>query len=146
MKSFPLFGLLATAAGTLLIMSTVAVADDPPKHHEHFMACAKACAACQLECDSCFAHCKHLVGEGKKEHATSVQTCVDCSEFCSLAAKLAARHSPFAIAACEGCAKACDGCAAECEKFKDDEHMARCAKECRACAKACREMLEHVKQ
>src|SRR5437867_12605866 len=108
MKMLPLLALVAVLS--VLTLAIAAVRADAPQsgHHEHFMACAKACTACQLECDSCFHHCKHLVAEGKKEHAPTVQTCVDCSEFCSLAAKLCARQSPFAVTACEGCAKACD--------------------------------------
>jgi hypothetical protein len=114
-------------------------------HKEAFAKCAKACADCQVECDACFSHCKDLLTAGKKEHATTLQMCVDCAECCTLAAKLTARGSPFAGNACETCAKCCDECAAACEKFKDDEHMARCAKVCRTCAAECREMLKHLR-
>src|SRR5437763_12809666 len=101
MKTFILIS-AATLLPALALAIAAARADEPQSgHHEHLMACAKACTACQLECDACFHHCKHLVSEGKKEHAPTVQTCVDCSEFCSLAAKLCARNSPFAVAACE---------------------------------------------
>lgn len=111
--------------------------------HEHFAKCAKACADCQVMCDSCFHHCAALVAKGKKEHVKSMHACVDCADFCSLAARLSARHSQFAVTACVGCAKTCDECAAECEKFKDDKHMADCAKSCRECAKSCRVMIKH---
>jgi hypothetical protein len=113
-------------------------------HAEHFMKCAKACAECQLECDSCFTHCVSLLGEGKKEHAATAQLCADCSACCQLGSSLSARQSPLAGPACEACAKACDICAAACEKLPSDKHMAQCAKSCRDCAKACREMLKHV--
>ncbi len=115
------------------------------EHHAVFQKCARACADCQLQCDSCFTHCRTLLTEGKKDHAKTVQTCADCAECCKLAATLTARSSPFSVPACECCAKCCDECAAACGKFKEDKHMAECAKSCRDCAKACREMLEHLK-
>lgn len=34
-----------------------AVAQDKPEHHGDYDACAKACLACQKECDTCAAHC-----------------------------------------------------------------------------------------
>jgi hypothetical protein len=147
MKTMPGYGLSAVALALvgLVLSNPVARADEHP-HAEHMLKCARVCGECQIECDSCFAHCKGLLTEGKKEHAKTLQTCVDCSECCSLAAKLSARSSPFAVAACECCAKCCDECAAECEKFKSDEHMARCAKSCRACAKECRDMIQHLKK
>src|SRR5205823_4686303 len=67
MKTFPLCGPLALMAA--LALAAAAPAADSPHHHDAMMKCAKACAACQLECDSCLAHCKHLLSEGKKEHA-----------------------------------------------------------------------------
>lgn len=117
-------------------------ADESP-HHEHFMSCAKACADCQLQCDTCFHHCAMLVTDGKQEHAKCMLLCVDCGDCCKLAASLAARHSPLAGLACDCCAKCCDECATACEKLSNDKEMAACAKECRGCAKACREMLKH---
>jgi hypothetical protein len=124
---------------------TQALAQQPDAHHEHFVKCAKACAECQVSCDSCFHHCSALVAAGKKEHVKTMHSCVDCAEFCALAAKLSARQSPLSATACDGCAKACDDCAKECEKFRDDKHMADCAKACRDCAKSCRTMIEHLK-
>ena len=114
------------------------------EHAKHFNECAKACADCQLQCDMCFKHCQDLAAEGKKEHATTAQLCVDCADFCKLAGSLSARQSMLAGSACESCAKACDMCATSCEKFPDNKHMAQCAKSCRECAKACRAMLKHV--
>jgi hypothetical protein len=150
---------LASAAWTLapaLITAMIAVlinlgsaqavhAVQGHKHHGAFAACAKACADCQLQCDSCFEHCAGLVEGGQKDHAASMHTCIDCAECCGLAAHLTARSSSFAHHACDCCAKCCDECAAACAKFPDDEHMAACAKSCQDCAKACREMLEHLK-
>jgi hypothetical protein len=141
-------GLAVTAVCLLGLTGGVGRAADPVDvhmHQEHFLKCAKACTDCQLMCDSCFAHCSALLVAGKKEHAETMQTCVDCAECCKLAATLSARQSPFAINACECCAKCCDDCATACEKFKDDKHMADCAKSCRDCAKACRDMLKHMK-
>lgn len=129
----------------VLVPAQTVRADEHEMHHAaHFMACAKACVECQLHCDSCFKHCLAKLTEGNKEHAKTVQSCVDCADHCKLAAALSARMSPYAKFACDGCAKTCDECAAACEKFPDDKHMAACAKSCRDCAKACREMVKHV--
>ena len=117
---------------------------DGHHHHEMFDKCAKACADCQLQCDMCFAHCKALLAQGKKEHEKTAQLCVDCADCCKLAATLTARMSPLAAEACDCCAKCCDKCAEACEKFPDDKHMAVCAKSCRDCAKECRAMLKHL--
>ena len=54
------------------------------------MALQQACADCQIQCDMCFAHCKGLLAEGKKEHEKTTQLCVDCAECCKLAATLTA--------------------------------------------------------
>lgn len=134
-----------TAAGLAALPTGVARAEQgADAHHEQMMKCAKACADCQISCDMCFHHCAELLTKGTKEHAKTMHLCVDCAECCSTAARLAARHSPLAAAACECCAKCNDECAAACEKFKDDKHMAMCAKSCRDCAKACREMIKHL--
>ena len=85
-----------------------------------------------------------LLIEGKKDHAVSMGTCLDCADFCGLAAKLAWRQGPMAVVACEGCAKSCDTCGDACARFPDDQHMSRCAKACRDCARACRDMVSHV--
>jgi hypothetical protein len=144
MKKLPMIGLVPVFLTAFLLSAPPLRAQEHP-HSEHMMKCARACADCQLECDSCFAHCRALLGEGKKEHAKTAQTCSDCADVCSLAAKLSARGSPYAGSICDACAKTCDDCAAACEKFPDDQHMKKCATTCRACAKACREMVEHLK-
>ena len=140
-----LFGFVALAAGLFAVGGRTARADDPhAAHAQHFMQCAKACAACQIECDSCAAHCANLVAGGQKEHLTTLRTCQDCADICKTAASSSARGGPFAREICEACAKACDGCAKACEKHPDDKHMASCAKACRDCAKACRDMIGHL--
>ncbi len=116
----------------------------PPHAHGEFDKCAKACADCMLQCESCLHHCVRLVVEGKKDHAATARTCNDCGDFCALAAKVVGRHGPTAVTTCEGCARVCDTCAAACEKFPDDDHMKACARACRECSKACREMIEHA--
>ena len=141
MRFVSLFSLLT---GGMFLFSPISTLK-AEEHGEHFMACAKICAACQLDCDACHSHCLKLLAEGKKEHAKTVEACVDCGDCCKLAATLSARNSPYAFAACECCAKCCDDCAAACEKFPEDKHMAECAKKCHECAKACREMLKHAK-
>jgi hypothetical protein len=114
-------------------------------HAAHFLACARACADCSLQCDSCHHHCEQLVIKGSKDHAKSMELCVDCGEACRFAGSLTARHSRLSVLACECCAKCCDECATACEAFKDDRHMSDCAKSCRDCAKACRDMVKMVK-
>ena len=140
--------LAGMGAGAAILTGVGAAFADDKKgddHHEHFAACAKACAACMLECDMCFHHCAEQLTAGKKEHAATLHTCIDCAECCKTAASLVARHSPFAAHACECCIKCTEACATACEKFPDDKHMAACAKACRDCAKACKEMLNHLK-
>lgn len=135
------------AGAAVLAAAGTAFADDKKgdDHHEHFTACAKVCAACMIECDMCFHHCAEQLAAGKKEHAATLHTCIDCAECCKTAASLVARHSPFAAHACECCIKCTEACAAACEKFPNDTHMVACAKACRDCAKSCKEMLQHMK-
>jgi hypothetical protein len=138
---------VGVAALAWLGLGGSAPADDKDKaHHAHgpYATCARACAECSLQCESCFAHCSHLVAEGKKDHVRSMRTCNDCGDFCALAARITGRHGPTAVTTCEACAKVCDMCGAACEKFPDDEHMKACAKSCRDCAKACREMIKNA--
>jgi len=133
------------AALAVIVLSTAGQAVSAEHEHaEHFTKCAKVCANCQVECDSCFKHCLDLVAGGKKEHAATAQLCVDCAECCKTCSTLCARQSPLSRPMLECCAKCCDDCAAACEKFPDDKHMATCAKSCRDCAKECREMLKHL--
>jgi hypothetical protein len=144
------FGIVAAAAlaATALEHKVFAQAKkssegQPHTGHGNMAACAKACADCQLECDSCAAHCAQMIQQGRKEHATTLATCQDCADACTAAARITARGGPFAAVICRACAEACARCGKECEKFPDDGHMKRCAEECRQCEKACREMVEH---
>jgi hypothetical protein len=139
---------MVVGAAALMLVACWSVsakeAADKDAHGEHFTACAKACADCMRECESCAHHCAYQVAEGKKEHLTTLGTCADCGEFCAQAAKIVSRHGPMSVLTCESCAKACDVCGTACEKFPDDDHMKRCAKACRDCAKACRDMVGHA--
>lgn len=136
----------ATAVGLTALKQVGAqepVAKAHNEHGEHFMKCAKVCADCQLQCDSCFKHCLALLADGKRAHSMAAQLCADCAECCGTCSTLCARESILARPMLECCAKCCDECAAACEKISDDKHMAECAKSCRECAKHCREMLKH---
>jgi hypothetical protein len=118
-------------------------ADEPKSDHARAMEhCLKECVRCAKECEMCFAHCTKMVAQGKKEHLRTLRTCLDCGEFCAVAAKLMARHGAFMGLMCEACAKACDACGAECEKFPNDPKMKQCADACKDCAKACRDMVK----
>lgn len=137
-------GLRARAQNTARATKTPAAAAGASSHqhvHHGMSECAAACAGCQMACDSCAAHCLGLLEEGKKAHAETLQTCLDCAEVCAAADRIVARGGPFSEIICRACADACARCAEACEKFPDDEHMADCAKECRKCATACQQML-----
>ncbi len=124
-------------------------AADEPKGHDHpqhmsaeMEKCLKECVRCAKECESCFQHCVGLVAEGHKEHVHTLRTCIDCADYCALAAKLISRHAAIVNPICDACAKACDTCGAACEKHSHDEQMKRCAEACKDCAKACRDMVK----
>ena len=136
------FSLLATTLVVAVIVPPGPSARAQHEHDEHFTKCARACAECQLECDSCFKHCLTLLTGGQKEHARSAQLCADCAECCKTCSTLCARQSPLARHMLECCEKCCTECAAACEKLPDDKHMAACAKSCRACAKECHALLK----
>ena len=136
--------LMSAALAATVISANGSTARAADNHADHTTKCAKVCADCQVQCDSCFSHCLALVADGKKEHAKTAQLCVDCAECCKTCATLCARQSPLARHVLACCEKCCDECAAACEKYPDDEHMAACAKSCRDCAKECREMLKHL--
>jgi hypothetical protein len=124
-------------------------ADEKPAdkaHQEHgvYVACAKACGVCTLQCLGCSRHCENLVIEGKKDHVKTMRLCTDCGEICATSGKIVARLGPLSATVCDACAKCCDTCGEACERFPDDEHMNACAKACRDCAKACRDMIKHA--
>lgn len=117
------------------------------EHDQHKMmhdkiheACLKACSDCAKACDEAFHHCVMMVGQGKKEHALSVQLLSDCAGFCSLSACMIAKHSPLMAYSCSACAEACKVTAAEVGKF-DMPEMKMAAKMLIACEKSCREMV-----
>lgn len=147
-RQFALHSVSAAAAAAF--GSAVHAADaKKPAGHEHHLdevmsACAKSCSDCQRACDSCSTHCAKQLEQGHKEHAVTLATCLDCSDFCAAASQIVARTGPFSALICESCATACDRCAKECEKFPQDQHMTACAEECRRCEKACKAMLPHL--
>ena len=141
--SLAMFTTLATMIGSANLSAQPQV-KPANLHDKHFDDCANICAECQIVCEKNFHHCSQLVESGKKEHAKAMILSLDCAEFCTLSAKLTARHSPLAAPSCETCAKACDACAAECEKFPDQPEMKACAETCKKCAASCREMVKMV--
>jgi hypothetical protein len=131
-------------AGFTVLAGVEAHAEEGHAQHEQTDQCARACADCQIDCDSCFHHCAELIATGDKTYAKAMRLCVDCADLCATAARLVSRQSPLCTLACEACAKACDECAAECEKFPSDKQLAGCAQSCRNCAKACRDMINRM--
>lgn len=149
-RDFTVAGLTAVGLGALqnavLAQAPGAAGTRPADaHHNEMMeACAKACSDCQRECESCATHCARQLEAGKKDHAKTLATCLDCASFCVAAASIVARSGPFSALICKACVDACAMCAKECEKFPDDKHMKECAAECRKCEKACKEMVAHA--
>jgi len=136
----------AVLCGAAVLLQTRA-ADTPPAHTHHaghFDQCARICAQCLTDCESCYAHCAGLLAEGHKDHATTAEACNDCADLCRVSASLSARGSLLAPEVCDACAAACDRCVVLCGEFKDDAHMQQCAKTCGECAAACREMVQHA--
>jgi hypothetical protein len=105
------FYLMAVALTMAVVAPVGPYALAQHEHAEHFMKCAKVCADCQVQCDSCFKHCLTRLAEDKKEHAKTAQLCADNSECCKTCSSLCARESPLANPMLECCAKCCDECA-----------------------------------
>ena len=141
LRSFLLMTVTITVAG-VFPAGLSALAQN--EHVEQFTKCAKVCADCQVQCESCKKHCLKLSAEGKKEHGRMAQMCADCSDCCKTCSALCERKGPLSLFMLECCSKCCDQCAAACEKIATDEHMAACAKSCRECAKICRTMIEDL--
>jgi len=142
-----LMGTLGTAGAAALLAGTATAAQKGSEHHaEHFDACAKACASCQIECHRCSQHCATLTADGQKQHLETMKFCADCGDICATAANIMARRGVLSWTICQACVEACDKCAAACAKFPDDKPMKACADECKKCAKACREMLDYIKK
>jgi hypothetical protein len=146
------FGRIGAMACGLSLIALVGFAQQLPQiqpgahaeHSEMLQMCAKACADCQLSCDSCSTHCARMLNDGQKEHLASLMTCQDCADVCSAASQIVSRGGPFSNVICSACADACGRCAKECEKFPNDKHMKTCAEECRKCEKSCQGMVKHV--
>lgn len=137
------FLLTLVVATSVSFLGYLPAAQESSDHQVSHDACAKACLACQRECDICAAHCAKMVESGKKEHAVTMHTCEDCSVICASAAKIVGRKGPFSEVICVACADACKRCGDACAKHASDAVMKKCADECKKCEKACREMLEH---
>jgi hypothetical protein len=93
------------------------------------LSCADACAAEKMDMGQC------------------IRVCLDCSDVCEAAGKLATRrtgsNAKVLRETLELCARVCDECAAECEKH-DHEHCKLCAQMCRECAADCRVAAESL--
>ena len=91
-------------------MGTMArAADHKPEGHKHdesLEECAEACNECQRECDACAQHCAMLLGAGKKEHMATLQSCQDCADICTAAARIVARGGAYMKIICMACADA----------------------------------------
>ncbi len=144
MNSRVLPSFLGISVALLMALACGSGQADEHKHAGHMEECAKACALCMRECESCSDHCARLLASGKIEHLATLQTCTDCADICATAAKITSRHGPMAVTICEACAKSCDTCGAACQKNATDKHMQECANACRTCALACREMIKHI--
>ncbi len=60
-KFQPLVAVFAMAA-LMPLLASAEIKEDA----KMMKKCALACATCQIECDSCFAHCLQLVADGKR--------------------------------------------------------------------------------
>src|SRR6516162_122471 len=86
------FSLMAATLAIAVVAPVGQSARAQHGHAEHFLKCAKVCADCQLQCDSCFKHCLTLLADGKKEHAKTAQLCADCGECCKTCSTLCAKE------------------------------------------------------
>lgn len=145
-REFTVAGLTAATLGAFqgLAAAQQPGTKAPPHSHGDMDECAKECSACARECESCATHCAKQLEAGKKEHAKTLASCLDCATICNAAASIVARSGPFAVTICKACIDACAMCAKECEKFPDDKHMKDCAELCRKCEKECKEMVAHA--
>ena len=70
-----------------------------------------------------------------------VRTCLDCSDVCEAAYRVATRRTGQNVAVIRAmlsaCIEACEVCEAECAQH-DNDHCRRCAQMCRECAADCR--------
>ncbi len=144
-----ILGVLGAGAAGLTALSAGEAAAQQGKEHAHHHDkthedCLKACGDCAKACDETFHHCVMMVGEGKKEHAKSVQLLSDCAGFCALSACMIAKHSPLMMHSCMACAEACKETAAEVGKF-DSDAMKDAVKMLNRCEESCRNMVKAMK-
>lgn len=89
---------------------------------------------CATACENCASSCLN------EADVTTMAPCIkidrDCTEICSLVARLLMRGSDYAPELLGFCEKVCNLCAEECEKHAH-EHCKKCAAACRQCAAAC---------
>lgn len=149
------FGLAGFSAAALAAVGQPAHARDSHEHgsssphrgyRDEWRKCAKACSDCQRECSRCAMHCANMIIEGHEGHEKTLQSCLDCADFCAAAANIVARGGPFGTLICEPCAQACRRCGDECREFSDDSFMRDCAEECFACEDACRSMTRQARR
>lgn len=91
---------------------------------------------CVLACEHCATSC--LEEEDVKKMAPCIKLDRDCSDMCTLAARLLQRDSVIAHQFLLLCEEICRLCSDECRKH-DTEHCQKCAEACRVCAEACHE-------
>jgi hypothetical protein len=90
---------------------------------------------CALACEACASACL------AEEDVTMMTRCIeldrDCSDVCSLAARLVLRESEVASHYLKAVEEICELCAEECNKH-EHAHCKACAEACQSCAEACR--------
>ncbi|MDO6416487.1 four-helix bundle copper-binding protein [Sphingomonas sp. BIUV-7] len=112
---------------------------------KHAMYCALFTTSCADACSAEGASAKGEAASGiAGDMSQCIRTCMDCSDVCTAAAKVATRMTgdddAMVRATLTACIEACMICAAECDKH-DHEHCRLCATMCRECADDCREAL-----
>lgn len=144
-----MLGALGTGTAASLLLSSGATnsfaSQDHDHHNQAMEECLKACGECAKTCDEMFHHCFKMVEAGKKDHAGSAKSSLDCAAFCGMAACMIARHSTMSDLACSACADACKRCGDECSKI-DSPEMKKCVEACRKCETACRAMVNGRKE
>lgn len=137
------FHSLVAAFALAALMPLVTSAAQHQEDAKMMKKCALVCSTCQIECDSCFAHCLQLVADGKTEHKATAQTLWTVLNV----AKHVQRSAVATVHLRNTCSRVVQSAArifaTACEKFPKDEQMMACAKSCRDCAKTCLDMSKH---
>ncbi len=110
---------------------------EQPSHHHtghKHEALIRQLLDCAVACENCASSC--LDEDDVKMMAHCIEQCRDCTEICSLGARLLIRESEYSHEFLAFCEKICRLCVDECSRHSD-EHCKRCAEECRKCAEAC---------